>query len=443
MNFAFYSRVAFRNVFRQRKRTFSLGINYSIVTLILLLVFAFSHGASRNISSSLSRATSGHINIAGENVIDGKIFKGVMDYPRIEGIVRDALGPDTVIYPKYNIWTTTYNKGIPKRVRYYGIYPELEADFQDQFKFIEGSWDDFRKNQDGIIVSSVLADYLELEPQGEVVVSTRTRFGAFNTATFIVRGVFETDNYFIENLAVAHFDTLRKLDLADEGSASILTVFVPNPDRIGRDRDLVVDALKKAGFDASKPENASDAISATSSASPKYKVEAGQKDTVRLTVATLDEVLGIVGSIVTAINAIGGFLAVLMLFVVVIAIFINLKMTITDRMQEIGTMRTIGMESKGVVSIFVLENIFLAAIFVLIGIAVGFGVMAILVFGVTLPVKGAFSLLLDNGRLALRPKGTDIVMIIAAISAFAAIFSYIPSRRAGKIPPAEALRKTT
>jgi ABC-type antimicrobial peptide transport system permease subunit len=172
-------------------------------------------------------------------------------------------------------------------------------------------------------------------------------------------------------------------------------------------------------------------------------VEAGQKDTVRLTVATLDEVLGIVGSIVTAINAIGGFLAVLMLFVVVIAIFINLKMTITDRMQEIGTMRTIGMESKGVVSIFVLENIFLAAIFVLIGIAVGFGVMAILVFGVTLPVKGAFSLLLDNGRLALRPKGTDIVMIIAAISAFAAIFSYIPSRRAGKIPPAEALRKTT
>ncbi|MBN2324381.1 MAG: ABC transporter permease [Spirochaetes bacterium] len=441
MNLGFYSRVAFRNVFRQRKRTFSLGVNYAIVTLILLLVFAFSHGASTNIAESLSRATSGHINIAGENVIDGKIYKGVLDYRKIENIVRDTLGPDTVIYPKYNVWTVTYNKGIPKRVRYYGIYPKLETDFQKQFEFIEGGWDDFASGSDGIIVSKELADYLELEPQGEVVVSTRTRFGAFNTTTFIVRGIFDTDNYFIENLAVAHFETLQKLDLADEDSASLLTVFVRDPGRIDRDRDRVVDALRAEGFDADKPENASDAISATSSASPRYSVEEGQEDTVRLTVATLDEVLGFVGTIVTAIDAIGGFLAALMLFVIVIAIFINLKMTITDRMGEIGTMRTIGMESGGVVSIFVLENIYLALLFVLAGIAIGFGVMALLVYGVTLPAKGAFSLLLDNGRLALRPRGADIVLIIVAISAFAAIFSYIPSRRAGKIPPAEALRK--
>lgn len=443
MNLGFYSRVAFRNVFRQKKRTFSLGINYAIVTLILMIVFAFSHGASRNISNSLSRATSGHINIAGENVIDGRIYKGVLEYRVIEDIVRDTLGKDTVIYPRYNIWTTTYNKGIPKQIRYYGIYPDLESDFQEQFEFIEGGWDDFVSNSDGIIVSKVLADYLELEPQAEVVVSTRTRFGAFNTTTFIVRGIFDTDNYFIENLAVAHFDTLRALDLADKGSASILTVFVRDLNRVDRDRNLVVDRLRDEGFDASKPENASAAISATSSASPQYKVEEGQEDTVRLTVATLDEVLGFVGNIVTAIDAIGGFLAALMLFVIVIAIFINLKMTITDRMREIGTMRTIGMESKGVVSIFVLENIYLAVIFVLVGIAVGFGVIAILVYGVTLPAKGAFSLLLDNGGLALRPQGSDILLIIVAISGFAAIFSYIPSRRAGRIPPAEALRKTT
>jgi lipoprotein-releasing system permease protein len=159
-------------------------------------------------------------------------------------------------------------------------------------------------------------------------------------------------------------------------------------------------------------------------------------------VATLDEVLGFVGAIVAAIDAVGGFLATLMLFVIVIALFINLKMTISDRMQEIGTMRTIGVESRGVVSLFVLENIFLAIIFVIVGFAVGFGVMALFVYAIELPVKGAFSLLLNNGRLALSAQGSDIALILAAITAFAAIFSYIPSRRAGKIPPAEALRKT-
>ncbi|UCB45731.1 MAG: ABC transporter permease [Spirochaetota bacterium] len=442
MNFGFYAKVAFRNIFRQKKRTFSLGINYAIVTLILLLVFAFSHGASRNISTSLSRATSGHINIIGDYVIEGKLYKGVLEYPKIESIVRDTLGQDTVIYPRYNVWTITYNKGIPKRVRYYGIYPELESDIQEQFDFIEGSWEDFANNPDGIILAKSLVEYLELEPQSEVVVSTRTRFGAFNTTTFVLRGVFETDNYFIENLAIAHFDTIRELDLANEGSASVLAIFVRDLNKIDRDRDRVVTAMQDAGFDAAKPESASDAVSATSSASPTYKVEPGQEDTVTFTVATLDEVLGFVGAIVTAIDAVGGFLAALMLFVIVIAIFINLKMTISDRMQEIGTMRTIGLEAKGVVSLFVLENIFLAIMFVCIGIAVGFGVMALFVYAIELPVRGAFSLLLNNGRLALSPQGSDIVLILIAISAFAAIFSYIPSRRAGKIPPAEALRKT-
>ena len=365
MNFGFYAKVAFRNIFRQKKRTFSLGINYAIVTLILLLVFAFSHGASKNISTSLSRATSGHINIIGDYVIEGSLYKGVLEYPKIESIVRDTLGQDTVIYPRYNVWTITYNKGIPKRVRYYGIYPELESDIQEQFEFIEGSWEDFANNPDGIILAKSLVEYLELEPQSEVVVSTRTRFGAFNTTTFVLRGVFETDNYFIENLAIAHFDTIRELDLANQGSASVLAIFVRDLNKIDRDRDRVVAAMKDAGFDAAKPESASDAVSATSSASPTYKVEPGQEDTVTFTVATLDEVLGFVGAIVTAIDAVGGFLAALMLFVIVIAIFINLKMTISDRMQEIGTMRTIGLEAKGVVSLFVLENIFLAIIFAL------------------------------------------------------------------------------
>lgn len=442
MNFGLYFKVAFRNIFRQKKRTFSLGINYAIVTLILLLVFAFSHGASKNISTRLSRATSGHINITGENVIQGRAYIGVLEYKKIAEIVQNALGPNIDIYPRYNIWTTTYNKGIPKRVRYYGIYPRLEKGLQDQFNFIEGSWEKFATNPDGIIISKEVSDYLELKLDNEVVVSTRTRFGAFNTATFVVCGIFETDNYFIQNLAIAHFDTLQKLDLADRESASILSVFVPDTKKLERDRDLIIQELRKSGFNADKPENSSDAIAATTSASPRYKIEETERDIIRLTVSTLDEVLGIIGQIVTAINSIGGFLAALMLFVIVIAIFINLRMTINDRMQEIGTIRTIGMEAKGIVKLFVIENIFLALIFIFIGLAVGSGIIALMIYVVEFPIKGAFSLLLNNGKLALSIKGSDIALIIITISLFSAIFSYIPSRRARKISPAQALRKT-
>jgi ABC-type lipoprotein release transport system permease subunit len=61
----FYLSVALKNVFRQKKRSFTLGINSTVVTFILVLLFAFSQGASQNITTNLVRSSAGHITISG------------------------------------------------------------------------------------------------------------------------------------------------------------------------------------------------------------------------------------------------------------------------------------------------------------------------------------------------------------------------------------------
>lgn len=63
--------LAFKNVFRNGKRSFTLGINYAIVTLILTVLFAFSRGAVTNVSTSLVRASAGHITISGQVTVHG------------------------------------------------------------------------------------------------------------------------------------------------------------------------------------------------------------------------------------------------------------------------------------------------------------------------------------------------------------------------------------
>ena len=442
MKIFLYFWIGFRNVFRQTKRTFSLGINFTIIAVLLVLVFSFSRGASYNISQNLSQATAGHLNIAGEYIVEGRAYPGVMGYSKVRDIVRETFGTDVKSFPRYSLYTSTYNKGNSKRVTYYGIEPELEKDFSGQLNFIKGSWEDFAADPDSIVVSRDIADNLELYDMSELTISTRTRLGAFNTAVFRIAGVYTTNNYFVENLALAHFSRLQAMDLADKDTATLIVVFFDDLKKLDKKRDTLINALTTAGLDAKKPKNSSDAIAAITAASPRYKVEKVDKPLViRLTVATLNEVLGIVGNIITAINSIGIFLAAVMLLVTAVAIFINLRMAINDRMREIGTMRTIGMEGKGIAMLFVFEGLILSILFTVIGYIIAFVLITILRYGVTFNTEGAFSLLLTGGKLYFRPKFSDLLLILAAIAFFATLFSFIPARQAGRIRPADALSK--
>jgi hypothetical protein len=85
--------LAFKNVFRQKKRSITLGVNYAIVAAILVLLLSFSRGASQNISTSLVNATAGHLTVTGQFAADGKIFIGLRHIEDIERAVVEALVP--------------------------------------------------------------------------------------------------------------------------------------------------------------------------------------------------------------------------------------------------------------------------------------------------------------------------------------------------------------
>lgn len=442
MNIALVLKIGFRNIFRQMKRTFSLGINFAIVSLLLVLIFSFSRGASQNVSLNLAKATSGYLNVAGEYIVQGKSYIGVMEYPKVQRIIRETFGEGADSYPRYSVYTATYNKGISKRIRYYGIVPELEKTLAGQFTFVKGSWEAFAGDPDSIIVSKELADYFELQDVAELTVSIRTRFGAFNTAVFKIAGVYTSSNFFVENLAISHFGRLQALDLASPDTASVIAVFFPDLKNLDKKRDALVEALNLGGYEAKKPKNASDAINAVTAASPRSKAEkVGSPLVVRLTVTTLSEVLGILGNIISVINYVGVFLAAILLLVTAVAIFINLRMSINDRMREIGTMRTIGIGGRGITLLFVFEGLILSVLFVALGFVAAFVVIVLFKYGVAIPPKGAFSLLLERGHIVFLPHATDLLFVLLAIGFFAALFSFIPARQAGRIRPVEALTR--
>lgn len=431
--------LAFKNVFRQKKRSITLGINYFVVALLLLLIFSFSEGVKKNFSGNLISTTAGHLTISGETVTQGKILLGIADYPKVVGVLKDTLGSDVEVLVRYKLTSTVYSRGLSKSLSFQGIDTDSDTAFRDQINFLSGSWDSFASLPSGVLISRNTADYLELKQNDELVISTRTRFGAFNTGTVKIVGIYESANYFVQDIVITHFDFLQSLDLNEKTAASNLFVYFSSPQKYAEARDRLLPALEAGGYRASKPATATEAISVVSSSSPQYKMLAKDVNEKRLTVATVDEVITLLSQAQAAVNGIGVFLASILLFIIAISIFINMRMTISDRIQEIGTLRAIGTEVRDIVGMLVAENVFLALFFVVLGLTTGLVLVFLVSQFLTLPPAGMLSLFLEEGHLVLVPTWTSILTILLTTLLFTAIFSFFPARHGGRVKAAVAL----
>ena len=437
----FYFRVALKNVFRQKKRSFTLGINYAVVTFILVLLFAFSQGAIRNITSNLARSTAGHITVSGSYTTGGRVYLGVRHYPDVAAAARALFGSDVTVIERYVVRSTLYYKGDAKRLDFTGVDPKADTGLQGQLDFTAGGWDAFAAAGDGVIIPKDVAAYFGLAPDDEVVVAARTRFGSFNTTTLKVKGIYRSGNYFAQGLVLCRFDRMQGLDLAEKDTASAVYLYFRDPSGIAARRAALAEALDAKGFDTARPKDAAAAVDAVTSASPNYTADPSGRDTTRLNLSTIDEAVGIVKVVSSAVNALGGLVALIMMFIIAVSLFINLRMTINDRLREIGTMRTMGVSSGGITALFVLENSFLALLFSLIGVAAALLATAVVAGLVQLPAEGAIALFLNRGRLVLVPRLGDIAATVGLVTVFSAIFAFFPARRGGTIKPVDALAR--
>jgi len=438
----YYITIAFKNIFRQKKRSFTLGINYLLISIMLLFLFSLSAGLSKNIRENLVQSTAGHLTISGEYIVKGKTYQGV------NGVmaVRDAaqtLFPDSVnIVDRYSLSSAVYFNGISKRLSFQGIEPSQDNGIKGQLTMYLGSWDDYVADNTGVLVPKEVAEYFNLQLGDELVLAARSRFGAFNTATMRVKGMYETANFFVQGVVIAHSSFIRNLDFASTDIASGVYLYFSDLENIEQKRIMLMDRLSTEGFKVKKPASSEDALAVISSASPRTSILAETVNESRLTIATVYEVIGLLSQILTIINAGGVFLASIMLFVIAVSIFINMRMTISERLQEIGTLRAMGVATREIVRMFMFENVFLSILFVMIGIVCGLAIMGLIVLLLRVSPTGVIGLLFDDGRLVLSPGILEMMLIVVVLAVFTAIFSYFPARYGGKIRAVEALTKT-
>ncbi len=132
---------------------------------------------------------------------------------------------------------------------------------------------------------------------------------------------------------------------------------------------------------------------------------------------------------------------VILAIVVVIVIMNTLVVSISERTNEIGTMRALGAKKSYIRDMISLETIFITIFFGIIGIIVGIGVLGIAA-QIGIQATGTFTKIILGGDIFIpQISGTAILLSVISISIISVLASLYPVSVALRITPREAMSK--
>jgi ABC-type lipoprotein release transport system permease subunit len=161
---------------------------------------------------------------------------------------------------------------------------------------------------------------------------------------------------------------------------------------------------------------------------------------VVVSVQSMYETASMIISVELVLFLITLFAGAILFFIILIGVINTLRMTIRERIREIGTVRAIGMQQGDVLGMFVLETGFLALFASIVGAILAF----LLMWGSSsIPINAGdnpMGMLLVNGHLFFAPTVFFTAFFIVIIVGIAVATAYFPSRRASKLSAANAMR---
>jgi putative ABC transport system permease protein len=404
-------RIAFRNIRRNKRRSLLSGTAIVVATMFITFMFSLIAGMLGDIESNIVRYVSGHLRIRNveydENEELNPLHLSVADY---EEVVRrlEAEPEVAAVVPRTRFFTAIYRND-----RTYGGMG-LGVDFQREAPVmkVQEALEQGRLPEMGrkeMVLSAGLAEELDLEVGEKLTLLTKNKYMGMSGMTFTVTGIVRFPVAgFNESFFLVPIDTTsRFLKISDE--ATEILVVLDDTRRIDEFAASVSRILSDMGRD-----------NLSTQVWNRIGTTAGWMEYAR-----------------TAYDVIA-----LVFFLLASTVIVNTTMmVIFERMREIGTVAAMGMTPQEIVRLFFLEAFYIGAIAAFIGVVLG--------IAVTLPLSRVgidLSASMEGVDFEISPvvypqlNIRSTVFVFLYSTAIASLASFIPSRRAAKIEPVEALR---
>ncbi|MCK5057341.1 MAG: ABC transporter permease [Candidatus Aminicenantes bacterium] len=416
-------KLAFRNIFRSKRRTLITFSAVSIGLALLVITISLMNGIDKQSISNIINCQTSHIKIFKKGYFDKKdelpMDITIKEPDRIRSLLKDI--PEVVETESRILFGAGIIKGMDELPCLgVAIDPDLDPElFVIKESLIEGEW--LAADDANMLVGESLAEDIGLSVGDlvtvRVITSTDKDDFSWNALDFEIKGIFDTDNPTVDSGRI-----LIPLKQAGEGLSmeSEVTEIVV---RLNSDDDGVVFAARKKISEALKSQDQD------------------------LEVYTWKDLAGTFLAISKMKTRSSSMIIFIMLIIASMGIVNTMLMAVMERTREIGMLSALGMKKGEIMRLFILEGGFIGVFGSLLGCILG-GLVSwylevygwsMAAFGETMqkvsasvyPVEDVFYADLTLDVLITTLIFGTLISIIA---------SFYPARKAARLNPTDALR---
>lgn len=400
-------RIAWKNIWRNRTRSFILIIAITLGIWALIFINGVSIGMVDGYIDSAIQERTSHFQIHLPAFVDEPEISHFFDASPVVSFLDKAAFVNEYsprIIARGMISSAQSSRGISL----FGIDPDMEKKLTglhhkiEQGKFLSAD------GGNDILIGDKMADKLGVKVRSRVVVNFQNAAGEVTAAAFRVAGIYGGESSMSgDNNAYVPISTLRQLTGLEPYQVHEIALLVTNPDHLLADQQSLSSALPELSVRNYKE------------IAPDVALM-GSQTQISLTIMTTIFMLALIFGIIN-----------------------TMLMAVLERYRELGMLLAVGMKKAQVFVMVVWETIFIS----LVGLPIG-----ILLGALTISLTRRFGINLERWSESLNEFGlTSIIypdleirhylVIATAVFVTAVLASLYPARKATSLNPIEALRK--
>ena len=407
-------KLAARNLTRYRRRTLLTALLITLGVTALLIFLAAAGSFKQTMIGSITDSMLGHLQVhrKGYTASIDNLPLNLSLQPKAVGRIEEMLKaePEILAYSKrVKLGAMFSNFTENTSIRLNGVDPDAEDATVPGLRqrINEGDKTGALVSPGKVLIPQLLARGMKVKVGDQVVLVVTNSSGSVNGKPFIVGGVLDgvtgpggRDGYI-------HIDDARELLRMEQPEVMEIAVRLKSLARLGEVQQRLGKALDEIRNKEDKP----------------------------ATELHLWSDLSPFASIVRMIDLMTLFIRIMLIAIVLVSVMNVMLMAVYERIREIGTLAAIGTPPGKLMAIFLIEGLLLGLAGAVVGIALSYGLIALLNLYPIVFTFGREQITLHPGLDFIEVPG--VILLAVLVSGLA---SLQPAWRAARMDPIQALR---